>query len=70
MVIAAGSVMNEPSSGPTVRMASHHAAGRSPPRRASNRRPCSAKRSTGRVAAMHMMMTTNIGSVKVTPWLT
>jgi hypothetical protein len=32
--------------------------------------PCSAKRNTGRVAAMHMMTTTNIGSVKTTPWLT
>ena len=69
MVIAAGSVMHEPSSGPTVRMASHQAAGRPPPRFANKRKPCSAQRSTGRVAAMHMMTTTNIGSVKVTPWL-
>ena len=51
-------------------MASHHAAGRPPPRLANSRKPCSAKRSTGRVAAMHMITTTNIGSVKMTPWLT
>lgn len=70
MVIAAGSVMNEPSSGPTVRMASHQAPGRPPPRRATTRNACSARRKTGRVEARHMMMTTNIASVKTTPWLT
>ena len=71
MVIAAGSVMKEPRIGPTVRIESHHAAGRAAARgRQTAADPCSAKRSTGRVAAMHMMTTTNIGSVKLTPWLT
>ena len=67
IVIAAGSVMKEPRIGPTVRIESHQAAGRPPPRLATTFSPSSEMRSTGRVAAMHMITTTNIGSVKFTP---
>ena len=66
MVMAAGSVMNEPSSGAMVRIENHHATGRRPPSDATTRRHCSASRMTGRVEASVMMMTTNTGSVKFT----
>ena len=68
MVMAAGSVMNEPSSGPTVRIVSHQAL-KEPPNRPATR-PISASESLriGRVAASVMITTTNIGSVKLTPW--
>ncbi len=63
MVIAPGSVMNEPRSGATIRIESHQAAGVSLPKRAPKRRQFSAKRSTGRVDASAMITTTNSGSV-------
>ena len=63
MVIAPGSVMNEPSSGPTVRIVIHHAAGVPPPRLASRRSVASASSTIGRVDASAMITTTNIGSV-------
>ena len=63
MVMAAGSVTKEPRSGPTVRMASHQAAGVPWPRLATDRRAASATISTGRVAARAMITTTNKGSV-------
>ena len=66
MVMAAGSVMNDPSTGPRVRMASHQATGREPPRRATERMRPSAKVRTGRVEARAMITTTNRGSVKLT----
>ena len=66
MTIAAGSVMKEPRIGATIRIESHHAATVPRPRPANARRHCSAKRSTGRVEAIAMMTTTNIGSVKLT----
>lgn len=55
--------MNEPSTGATVRIASHQAQGRPPPSEATSRKLCSARRMTGRVEASAMMITTNIGSV-------
>ena len=63
MVIAAGSVMNEPSTGPTVRMATHQAAGVPPPADARRRSAASANPMTGPVAARAMITTTNNGSV-------
>ena len=66
MVIAAGSVMKEPSSGPTVRIASHQAAGVPPPRLATRRSTALGEPTTGRVEAIAMTTTTNIGSVKST----
>jgi hypothetical protein len=66
MVMAAGSVMNDPSNGPTVRIATHHAAGVAPPMLATLRSAASANPMMGRVDASAMMTTTNIGSVKLT----
>ena len=63
MVIAAGSVMNEPRIGPIVRMASHQAAGVSRPSLATRLSADSARTTTGRVAASAMITTTKIGSV-------
>ena len=63
MVIAAGSVMTDPSTGPSVRIASHHAPGPPPPSRANNCRQRSASCSTGRVEEMAMMTTTNNASL-------
>ena len=63
MVMAAGSVMNEPSSGATVRITNHHAAGVPPPRLASARSHDSASVMIGRVEASAMITTTNSGSV-------
>ena len=63
IVIAAGSVMNEPSTGPIVRIAAHQAAGVPPPAAATRRRADSANPMTGRVDASAMMTTTNRGSV-------
>ncbi len=55
MVMAAGSVMKEPSSGAMISTLNHHADGlRLPNFAAIDIRP-SAKRSTGRLAAMAMM---------------
>ena len=66
MVMAAGSVMSEPSSGAIVRTLSHHAAGVPLPTfTAASARHCSAKRTTGRDALIVMMMTTKTGSVKL-----
>ncbi len=61
--MAAGSVMNDPSNGPTVRMVTHHAAGVAPPVAAMRPSADSAKLMTGLVAASAMMTTTNSGSV-------
>ena len=67
MVMAAGSVMKEPSSGPSVRIESHQAQRRAaaeagpPPPAPARRTP-----STGRVEAMAMITTTKSGSVKCT----
>ncbi|MND08985.1 hypothetical protein D3C83_319850 [compost metagenome] len=55
--------MKDPRSGPTVRMAIHHAAGVARPSLAICRITASAKPTMGRVAASAMMTTTNIGSV-------
>jgi hypothetical protein len=63
MVIAAGSVMNEPSTGPMVRIASHHAAGVARPIPATRRSADSASPTTGAVDARAMMTTTKMGSV-------
>ena len=63
MVIAPGSVMNEPRSGPTVRMLNHHAAGEPPPRRAMRRSAPSASSTIGRVDASAMITNTKSGSV-------
>ena len=63
IVMAAGSVMNDPITGPIVRIVTHHAAGVPPPAFAMRRRPASAKPITGRVDASAMMTTTNMGSV-------
>jgi hypothetical protein len=61
--MAAGSVMKDPSSGPTVRIATHHAAGVAPAADATVRSAASAKPMIGRVAASAMMTTTKRGSV-------
>src|SRR5690349_13468487 len=63
IVIAAGSVMNDPSSGPIVRIATHQAAGVAPPMDATLRSAASAKPTIGRVEASAMITTTNSGSV-------
>ena len=63
IVMAAGSVMNDPSRGPTMRIDSHHAPGVEPPMRAIRRMPLSARLMIGRVEASAMMTTTNSGSV-------
>lgn len=63
MVMAAGSVMNDPSRGVTVRTESHQAAGPPPITAAILPTIISAKRMTGLVAEMAMMMTTKSGSV-------
>ena len=47
MVIAAGSVIKEPRSGPMVRMENHHATGVLPPAAAKKERQLSAKRRIG-----------------------
>ena len=67
MVIAAGSVMKEPSSGPSVRIENHQAAGEARPARATSARSCSANFITGRLAAIAMTTTTNSGSVNTRP---
>ena len=61
--MAAGSVMNEPSSGATIRMTSHHAPGVLLPSRATLRSDDSASITIGRVDASAMITTTNNGSV-------
>ena len=63
MVIAAGSVMNDPRIGPMIRMLAHQAAGVPRPALATRRRAASAKPTIGRVAASAMMTTTKSGSV-------
>ena len=62
VLIPAGSVINDPSRGPTMRMASHQAAGVAPPRFASRRIAPSANVMIGRVDASAMITTTNSGS--------
>ncbi len=68
MIIAAGSVMKDPSTGAIVRTASHHASGVRPPSAATRPITPSANSSTGRVEATAMITATNMGSVKSTPW--
>ena len=63
MVMAAGSVMRDPSTGPTVRIVSHQAAGVARPMPATRRNAPSASPTTGVVEASAMMTTTKIGSV-------
>ena len=53
--------MNEPSTGPIVRIATHHAAGVPPPAAATRRSADSANPMIGRVDASAMMTTTNSG---------
>ena len=55
--------MNEPSSGPTVRIANHQAAGVPSPSAATRRSARSASTMIGRVEASAMITTTNSGSV-------
>ena len=59
--------MNDPKIGATMRIDNHHAAGVSLPNRAKKLNAFSAKRNTGLVEARAMMITTNMGSVKLTP---
>ena len=63
MVMAAGSVMSEPRTGPMVRIVSHHAAGVPRPRPATRRSADSASPTIGAVDASAMITTTKIGSV-------
>ena len=63
MVIAAGSVMSEPSRGRSSGCVTHHAAGVAPPALATRRSADSAKATIGRVEASAMITTTNSGSV-------
>ena len=67
MVIAPGSVMNEPSSGAMMRIVIHQAAGVPPPTWATRRRTPSASSMIGRVDDRAMMTITNSGSAKLTP---
>jgi hypothetical protein len=66
MVMAPGSVINEPRIGAMMRMVSHQAAGVFFPRAATQLMQDSAKRNTGRVEAMAMITKTKSGSVKLT----
>ncbi len=59
--------MSDPRTGPTVRIVNHQAAGVLPPNAAIRCSPAWAKTTTGCDAAIAMMTTTNIGSVKLTP---
>ncbi len=63
MVIAAGSVMNDPSRGPMVRIVSHQAVSEPPNSRATRLMAASLSFRIGRVEASTMMTTTNIASV-------
>src|SRR6516162_7921405 len=62
IVIAAGSVIKEPSSGPMVKIESHHAAVVEPPKAAALASKVSAKRRMGRELAIAMIATTKTGS--------
>ena len=64
--MAAGSVMKEPSNGPTVRMDSHQAVSDPPNACAVRSMSASASLSIGRVEARVMITTTNSASVKLT----
>jgi hypothetical protein len=66
MVMAAGPVTREPSSGPIVRIENHFAARVPPSMPAMRSMMSSARRKIGRVAAKVMMTTTKAGSVKST----
>ncbi len=66
MVIAAGSVINEPSSGPTVRIVNQNAASVPPKRPATFHIMDSASFRIGLVEASVMITTTNAASVKLT----
>ena len=67
MIIAAGSVMNDPSTGVTIRIESHHAKGVRPPSAARRPTTASANCNTGRVEEIAMTTVTNAGSVKSVP---
>ena len=62
MVMAAGSVIKEPSRGPRVRIESHHAPGVEPPRTASFANQFSVSCRIGRELAIAMITTTKTGS--------
>ena len=63
IVIAAGSVIKDPNSGPIVNIDNHHAAGVLFPNTATLLRADSAKDITGLEAAIAIITTTKIGSV-------
>ena len=63
IVMAAASVMNDPKSGPAIRIEAHHAAGVQRPTLATFRSDDSAKAMIGRVAASAITTTTKTGSV-------
>ena len=63
MVMAAGSVMNDPSSGARTRIVTHHAAGPPPPAAATGRSAPSASSTIGRVDASAITTTTKSASV-------
>ena len=67
MVIAAGSVMKEPSSGPTHSIAHHHALIVPPPIFANMRMKHEAKWTTGFVEAIAIIATTKTGSAYLSP---
>ena len=66
IVIAAGSVIKDPSSGPTVKIVNHHAVSEPPKVLAIRFMMFSESFRIGRVAARVMMTITNMGSVKST----
>ena len=63
IVIAPGSVINEPSKGPKIKIVSQVEAMVSPPNEANRWMARSASRVTGRVEARAIMIVTKIGSV-------
>ncbi len=65
--MAAGSVMSDPSSGASVRIVSHHAAGVAPPSAATRASVRSARARIGWLEASAMITTTKSASVKATP---
>ncbi len=66
MVIAAGSVMKEPRSGPIVRIDNHHITGLPRPSAAIRATAFSARRRIGKELAIDIMTTTNIASAILT----
>ena len=66
MVIAAGSVIKEPNTGPRVRMVNHQAVSVPPSRLAIFHMICSVNFKMGRVDARVIITTTKMGSEKLT----